>query len=380
MFKTKGIPHPTKNRKDWMEKHLVAQKNKEEASRQEWDSTAKYFQNCSVKTNKYAHLSSPQMYQQSMDAYQRQLQKEEREKHLDVKIVNSKLTETWNPNSVRHKQTNPIVFNIEEFDDTPARVMPNKVTDVNPSPIPIEKLSISDEVDKPKEKKEMDSKEWQRSCERAGGDVSDPSRQRIPTDKDCELPQPEKSSINVVQSVRKSERESSSLKLEYSEMWDCLQVLRDILAQRSTIRKNQPRVSWSWQRPYKVLLQISGRNIIKELEYDIYVVSVLKKKVNQIDNELDLTNRLDQTKLKLQRDIQQENDRLWGIENLFQEEAEHLWFVRTAEWKKEEEERDSIIEKFVRLVDAKVQSRLSKNLELQRSNITSREELLTQMQ
>ncbi|XP_030074200.1 trichoplein keratin filament-binding protein isoform X1 [Microcaecilia unicolor] len=403
------------NRNKALEQQIVRQRDQEARYRRQWELTSQYFKQSDICSDKQAQWSSRQSYQQSMTAYHREKQKEEKRAKLalrreqlgkllqeeqdlfeaelrDLKQnkdfyiteIKERADELRSAREERRKQVAEDLM-YEHWKKNNARLQEVEST--------LHKKHVvnawGDQVSEKKQQEAADQEEKKRfenEYERARREAME----RI-KEEDVRRKQEEKQRAEILrqqmEELKLREIEAKNLKKEQTDLLKQQWELEELEDQRNQMeeRRKKSELGRFLSRQYNAQLKRRAEQIQEELEMDMKILSALIEKEDE--NQRLQSARREQAaadaawmKHVIEEQLHLEREREAEVDLLFREEAKQVWAKREEEWERERRARDRLMKEVLTGRQLQIQEKIELNQHAQKRSLKQREQLIKNLE
>uniref|UniRef100_A0A8C5LM84 Trichoplein keratin filament-binding protein n=1 Tax=Leptobrachium leishanense TaxID=445787 RepID=A0A8C5LM84_9ANUR len=409
------LPSGWHSRSRVLEKQIVRQREQEARFRQEWDVTSRYFKQSDVCSSKQAKWSSRQSYQQSMNAYHREVQKEEKKKNLErrreqlrkllqeerdlleaelqelhqnkepaLREMREKTEELKSAREERRKKlAEELLYDRWKQNNVKLREVESSLHSKHVVNAWGDQLT---ERNQEKAKEEEDEKRFENQYELARREAIE--RMKIKEDK---RRQAERERIEILrqqmEELKLREMEAKKLKKEQDDLMKQQWEVEELDEMRRTMEEQRKKTELGHflSRQYNAQMKRRAQMVQEELEMDMKILSALISKENA-DERLQTARReqaaADAAWMKrvIEEQLHLERQREAELDTLFREEAKQVWAKREAEWERERNARNRLMKEVLMGRQFQIQDRMEQNKLAQMESLKSREQLIRELE
>ncbi|XP_073485738.1 trichoplein keratin filament-binding protein [Aquarana catesbeiana] len=409
------LPSNMYSRSRVLEKQIVRHREQEARFRNEWDMANRYFKQSDVCSSKQAQWSSRISYEQSMNAYHREKQREEKRKNLERRRDELR--------KMLQEERNMLEAELKELSQ-------NRQPDLNSMRERAEVLRSAREERRKKLAEEMLYEQWKtnnpklREVESSmhkkyvvdawGEQITEKNQEKLEEreekkrfENQYELARREalENMKREEERRRQAEREQAEvlrqqmeeLKLRELEAQNLKKEQEDLLRQQWEVEKLQEErrkteerqkkteLGHFLSRQYTAQMKRRAQMIQEELEMDMKILSAL---ISKEDEEQRLQSaRREQAaadaawmKRVIEEQLRLERQREAEIDTMFREEARQVWEKREAEWERERNARNRLMKEVLHGRQLQIKEQIEQNRQAQRESLQSREELIRELE
>ncbi|KAM9329899.1 trichoplein keratin filament-binding protein [Gastrophryne carolinensis] len=409
------LPSRWHNRSRVLEKQIVRHREQEARFRQEWDQANRYFKQSDVCSSKQAQWSSRISYEQSMNAYHREKQKEEKRKNLErrreelrkmlqeerdvLEAELKELSQNRDPdlNSMREKAEGRRSAREERRKKLAEELLYEqwkknnvKLREVESS---LHKQYVTDawgeqitEKNKERLEEEEEKLRFENQYEFARREAIENMRREEERRRQAEKEQAE-FLRQQMEELKLQELEAKKLKKEQEDLLKQQWEVESLQEERKKIEEKQKKTELGHflSRQYTAQMKRRAQMVQEELEMDMKILSALISKEGEEDRLR--SARREQAaadaawmKRVIEEQLHLERQREAEIDTLFREEARLVWEKREAEWERERNARNRLMKEVLAGRQIQIQERIEQNKQAQRQSLRSREELIQELE
>ncbi|XP_068127574.1 trichoplein keratin filament-binding protein [Hyperolius riggenbachi] len=409
------LPSNCHSRSRALEKQIVRHRDQEARFRHEWDMANRYFKQSDVCSSKQAQWSSRISYEQSMNAYHREKQKEEKRKNLerrreelrkmlqeernlleaelkelntnrepDLTSMREKAEGLRSAREERRKQlAEELLFENWKKNNT-------KLREVESS---LHKKYVVDawggqitEKIKEKAEEEKEKKRFENQYEIARREAIENMRREEEKRRQAEKERVEVLRLQM-EELRLGELEAERLKKEQEDLLRQQWEVEELQEERRKIEERQKKAELGHflSRQYTAQMKRRAQMVQEELAMDMKILAALISKEDE-DQRLRSARReqaaADAAWMKrvIEEQLHLERQREAEIDTMFREEARQVWEKREAEWERERNARNRLMKEVLAGRQMQIQQRIEHNKKAQRESLQSREELIRELE
>ncbi|XP_040276197.1 trichoplein keratin filament-binding protein [Bufo bufo] len=409
------LPSPWHSRSRLLEKQIVRHREQEARFRNEWDMTNRYFRQSDVCSSKQAQWSSRVSYEQSMNAYHREKQREEKRRNLErrreelrkllqeerdlLEAELQELSRNRDPDiasmrekaeglkSAREERRKKLA---EELLYEQWKTSNMKLREVESS---LHKKHVVDawaeqvtEKDQEKLAEEEEKKRFENQYELARKEALENMKKQEERRR-----QAEKERAEVLQQqmeeLQLRDLEAQKLKKEQEDLLRQQWEVEELQEERKKIEDRRKKIELGHflSRQYTAQMKRRARMVQEELETDMKILAAL---ISKEDEEQSLRSaRREQAaadaawmKRVIEEQLHLERQREAELDTLFREEARQVWEKREAEWDRERNARNRLMKEVLTGRQLQIQEKIEQNKRAQRESLKSREQLIRELE
>nr|XP_033811777.1 trichoplein keratin filament-binding protein [Geotrypetes seraphini]XP_033811778.1 trichoplein keratin filament-binding protein [Geotrypetes seraphini]XP_033811779.1 trichoplein keratin filament-binding protein [Geotrypetes seraphini] len=403
------------NRNKALEHQIVRQREQEARNRHQWELTSQYFKQSNICSDKQAQWSSRQSYQQSMTAYNREKQKDEKRTKLILRREQlGKLLQEEQDlfeaelRDVKQSKDSYIAENKERADglrsareerrkqvaeDLMYEHWKKNNTRLREVESTLHKKHVVNAWgDQVSEKKQQESahqeekKRFENEYEQARREAMERMKE-----KEARRKQEEKWRAEILcqqmDELNLRETEAKNLKKEQEDLLKQQWELEELEEQRKQMEEHRKKSELGrfLSRQYNAQLKRRAEQIREELEMDMKILSALIEKEDE--DQRQLTARKEQAaadaawmKRVIEEQLHLEKEREAEVDMLFREEAKHVWAKREEEWEREKRARDRLMKEVLTGRQSQIQEKIELNQLAQKQSLKQREQLIKNLE
>lgn len=409
------MPHYWTTRKNLYEQNIVRRRNQDTDFRQKWSNTANYFLKNDVEMTKQRAWESDDSMQESIQAYRKGKNEEEKKKNLQRRRI--KLAQMLKAERDQYeaelkgysKDNNTRLDEMKDRADTLRSAREEKRKNLaqeklyehwrqnNPDIRQIESEQLKDYIvgSWPAQKqekqerlesarKEKEEYEKQMEEERLAAIARDRERMEQKLEEEKKLKQMLKEQMLE---IRAREAEAEMLKKEEEELekqqWE-LESLEEERRQMEERRKKQD-FGRVLLRQHIAQMRRHSKQVQEELELDRKILEALAEKEEELQKVQ--TARREKAKADaswmkkvIEEQIRVEKAREAELDLLYQDEAARMWQKREAEWEKERRARERLMKEVLESRNEQIEERMEEVRVRHEESIKQREQLLRELE
>ncbi|XP_072271500.1 trichoplein keratin filament-binding protein [Pyxicephalus adspersus] len=409
------LPSNWHSRSRVLEKQIVRHREQEAQFRNEWDMASRYFKQSDVCSYKQAQWSSRVSYEQSMNAYHREKQKEEKRKNLERRRDELR--------KMLQEERNMLEAELKELSQ-------NRDPDLQSMRERAEGLRSAREERRKQLAEEMLYEQWKKNNTKLrevesnlykkyvvnawGEQITERNKEKLEEEEEkkryenqYELARREalENMKREEERRRQTERERAEvlrqqmeeLKLRELEAHQLQKEQEDLQRQQWEVeklqeerkkaeeRRKKTELGHFLSRQYTAQMKRRAQMVQEELEMDMKILSALISKEDE-EQRLRSARRekaaADAAWMKkvIEEQLRLERQREAEIDTLFREEARQVWEKREAEWERERNARNRLMKEVLQGRQLQIEERIEQNRKAQMESIQSREELIRELE
>ncbi|KAG8596828.1 hypothetical protein GDO81_002064 [Engystomops pustulosus] len=409
------LPSYWHSRSRVLEKQIVRHREQEARFRHEWDLTNRYFKQSDVCSSKQAQWSSRISYEQSMNAYHREKQKEEKKKNLERRreelrkllqeerdLLESELQElsrNRDPDLLsmrekaaglksareerRKKLSEELLYEQWKKNNTKLREVESGLHKKHVVDAWAEQVA---EKDQEKTEEEEKKKRFENQYELARKEALENMKKEEQRRRKAEM---ERAEVlrQQMEELKLRDLEAQKLKKEQEELLRQQWEVEKLQEERKKIEEHRKKTELSHflSRQYTAQMKRRAQLIQQELEMDMKILAAL---ISKEDEEERLRSaRREQAsadaawmKRVIEEQLHLERQREAELDTLFREEAKQVWEKREAEWDRERNARNRLMREVLTGRQLQIQEKMEQNKRAQRESLKSREQLIQDLE
>ncbi|KAM5192583.1 trichoplein keratin filament-binding protein [Mantella aurantiaca] len=409
------LPSNWHSRSRVLEKQIVRHREQEARFRNKWDTANQYFKQSDVCCSKQAQWSSRISYEQSMNAYHREKQKEEKRKNLErrrdelrkmlqeernmLETELKELSQNRDPdlNSMRERAEGLKSAREERrkklADELLYEQWKNNNTKLREVESGIHKKYVVDawgeqitEKNKEKSEEEQEKKRFENQYELARREALENMKREEERRYQTEREQAEVLRQQM-EELKLKEMEAQNLKKEQEDLvrqqWEVEKLQEE--RRKTEEKRKKTELGHFLSRQYTAQMKRRAQMVQEELEMDMKILSALTSKEDeeqrlrsarreQAAADAEWMKRVIEEQLRLERQREAE------IDTLFREEARQVWEKREAEWERERSARNRLMKEVLHGRRLQIEEQIEHNRQAQRESLQSREELIRELE
>ncbi|KAM4051695.1 trichoplein keratin filament-binding protein isoform 1-T1 [Anomaloglossus baeobatrachus] len=409
------IPSHWHSRSRVLEKQIVRHREQEARFRHEWDTTNRYFKQSDVCSSKQAQWSSRISYEQSMNAYHREKQKEEKKRNLErrreelrkllqeerdlleeelrelaqnrdpdiasmrekadglrsaredrrKKLAEELLYEQWKNNNMRLREVESSLHKKYVVDAWEEQVT---------------------EKDQEKLVEEEEKKRFENQYELARRAALERLKKEEERRRQAEVKRAEVLRQQM-EELKFRDVEAQKLKKEQEDLlrqqWE-VEELQEERRKTEECRKKSEHGHFL-SRQYTAQMKRRAQMVQEQLEMDMKILAALISKEDE--DQRSRSARREQAaadaawmKRVIEEQLHLERLREAELDTLFREEAKQVWEKREAEWDRERNARNRLMREVLTGRQLQIQEKIDQNKRAQRESLKSREQLIQELE
>ncbi|XP_075070499.1 trichoplein keratin filament-binding protein [Mixophyes fleayi] len=409
------LPSSWHSRSRMLEKQIVRNRQQEASFRHEWDLANRYFKQSDVHSSKQAQWSSRVSYEQSMNAYHREKQKEEKKKNLERRrdalrkllqeerdLLESELRElsqNRDPDIVSMRERSEELKSAREerrkklaeellYEQWKKNNMKLRGVESNLHKKYVVNAWGQQVTDKTQEKlaQEEEKKRFENQYERARQEAIENMKRE---EERCRQAERERSEVlrQQMEELKLRELEAQKLKKEQEDLLQQQWEVEELHERRKKIEESRKKAELGHflSRQYTAQMKRRAQMVQEELEMDMKILSALLSKEDE-EQRLRSARREQSAadvawmKRVIEEQLHLERQREAEIDTLFREEARQVWEKREAEWERERGARNRLMKEVMMGRQLQIQERIEQNKREQRESLKSREHLIQELE
>ncbi|XP_053558079.1 trichoplein keratin filament-binding protein isoform X1 [Bombina bombina] len=398
-----------------LEQQIVRHREQEARFRHQWDVTNQYFKQSNVCSSKQAQWSSRQSYQQSMNAYHREKQKEEKKNNLDRRkeqlrkllqeerdMLEAELKElrlnkepaitqmrerTEELKSAREERRKQLA---EELLYENWKKNNDKLREVEHS---LHKKHVVDawceqvtEKNQERAAEDEEKRRYENEYELARREAIERMKREEERRREAEE---ERAQVlrQQIDELKLRELEAKKLKREQEDLLRHQWEVEELEEQRKFMeeRRKKTELGHFLSRQYTAQMKRRAQLVQQELEMDMKILAAL---INKEDDQMRLQSaRREQAaadaawmKRVIEEQLRLERQREAELDTLFREEAKQVWAKREAEWERERNARNRLMKEVLAERQLQIQERIEQNQRAQKEALKIREQLIRDLE
>ncbi|XP_063769298.1 trichoplein keratin filament-binding protein isoform X2 [Pseudophryne corroboree] len=409
------LPSSWHSRSRMLEKQIVRHRQQEANFRHEWDLANRYFKKSDVYSNKQAQWSSRISYEQSMNAYHREKQKEEKKKNLerrrealrkllqeerdlleaelrelsqyrdpDIVSMRERSEELKSAREERRKQlADELLYEQWKKSNVKLREVESSLH---------KKYVVNAWGEQVTEKnqeiiaEEEENKRFENQYELARREAIENMKREDERRREAEK---ERAEVlrQQMEELRLREVEAQKLKKEQEALLRQQWEVEELQEKRKKIEESRKKAELGHflSRQYTAQMKRRAQMVQEELEMDMKILSALLSKEDE-EQRLRSARREQSAadtawmRRVIEEQLHLERQREAEIDTLFREEAKQVWEKREAEWERERSARNRLMREVLMERQLQIQERIEQNKREQRESLKSRENLLQELE
>ncbi|XP_075424866.1 trichoplein keratin filament-binding protein isoform X2 [Ascaphus truei] len=409
------LPPSWHGRSRELEQQIVRQREQEARFRRQWDQTSQYFKQSGVCSSKQAQWSSRQSYQQSMNAFHRVRQKEEKMMTLERRreklrallqeerdLLESELRELRQNKepgisemreraeglkSAREERRKQVA---EEFLYERWKKNNVKLREIESS---LHKKHVVNawgeqvtERNEDKAAKHEEKKRFENEYEIARREALERMKRE---EEKRRWAEEERVAIlrQQMEELKLGELEAKKLKKEQEDLLRQQWEVEELEEERKKMedRRKKTELGHFLSRQYNAQMKRRAQLVQAELEMDMRILTELVSKEG--DDQRLRSARREQAaadaawmKRVIEEQLHVERQREAELDTLFREEAKQVWAKREAEWERERNARDRLMKEVLTGRQLQIQDRIEQNQRAQKDSLLGREQLIRELE
>ncbi|XP_075686775.1 trichoplein keratin filament-binding protein [Rhinoderma darwinii] len=409
------LPSYWHSRSRLLEKQIVRHREQEHRFRNDWDLTNRYFKQSDVCSSKQAQWSSRLSYEQSMNAYHREKQKEEKKRNLerrreelrkllqeerdlleaelrelsrnkdpDIASMREKAEELKSAREERRKQlADELLYEQWKKNNMKLREVESSLHKKYVVDAWAEQVTEKDEekIVEEEEKKRFEN-QYELARKEALENIKkeDERRRRAEKERAKVLRQ-------QMEELKFRDVEAQQLKKEQEDLLRQEWEVEELQEKRKKIeeRRKKKELGHFLSRQYTAQMKRRAQMVQEELEMDMKILAALLSKEDQ--EHCLRSARKEQAaadaawmKRVIEEQLHLERQREAELDTLFREEAKQVWEKREAEWDRERNARNRLMREVLMGRQLQIQEKIEQNKRAQRESLQSREQLIRELE
>ncbi|XP_069817454.1 trichoplein keratin filament-binding protein [Dendropsophus ebraccatus] len=409
------LPSSWHSRSRMLEKQIVRHREQEARFRHEWDLANRYFKQSDVCSSKQAQWSSRLSYEQSMNAYHREKQKEEKKRNLERRreelrkllqeerdLLEAELRElsrNKDPDLAsmrekadglksareerRKKVADELLYEQWKMNNMKLREVESTLHKKHVVDAWTEQVT---EKDQKKIVEEEEKKRFENQYELARKQALENIKKEEERRRQAER---ERADIlrQQMEELKLRDLEAQKLKKEQEDLLRQQWEVEELQEERKKIEEHRKKseLGHFLSRQYTAQMKRRAQMVQEELEMDMKILAAL---ISREDEEQHVQSaRREQAaadaawmKRVIEEQLHLERQREAELDTLFREEARQVWEKREAEWERERNARNRLMREVLSERQLQIYEKIEQNKRAQRESLKSREHLIQELE
>nr|XP_014345958.1 PREDICTED: trichoplein keratin filament-binding protein isoform X2 [Latimeria chalumnae] len=409
------VPSYWHSRNRGLEQQIVRQREQEARLRHQWQLHCQYFKQHDVRSSKQAQWSSRQSFQQSMSAYHRERLKEEKRKSLEERrkrlqqilqeegdLLEAELKSLSLDQDSQMKEIKEKSEELKSAREERRKKLAEEMLYEHWKKNAAELRQIESDLHKKhvvnswgtqlteKQQQEAAEQEEKRRFENEYETARREALERMKREEERKK-QEEKERAQILRQQMEElslrEVEAKKLKKEQAILMKQQWELEELEEERKKLeeRRKKSELGRFLSRQYKAQLKRRAEQIQEELNIDRQILEALLEKEGE-DQRLRSARReqaiadVAWMKRVIEEQLQLEREREAEFDTIFREEAKRVWEKREAEWERERQARERLMQEVLTGRQVQIQERIEANRQAQEESLQRREELIQELE